>query len=226
MNTVCFPSSADMADGAPNPLAMPLPRASSEELLSLASDASTCPISRTSSVDSWWRKSGGDVNPLRSASRRSSCGGRTKRSLVSEEQLQSLASATSTIKLSRCGSSVLRSDASWRVSEWPAVDDDVVASVKQQLRTFDLDATALPTDVLCHLALEMFASAGFPAGLAEGRVRRFILAVRASMLDNPYHNFYPVFDVMQTTNAFSNSTGTMARLDSWERFALLSAALW
>ena len=217
--TICSPFSADMADGAPNPQAMPLPRASSEELISLANDASTCSISRTGSVDSWWRKSGGNVNRPRSASRR------TMRRLVSEEELQSLASAASTIRRSRCGSSVSRSDSSWRVREWPAVDDEVVASGKQQLRTFDLDATALPTDVLCHLALEMFASAGRPAGLTDDRVRRFILAVRASMLDNSYHNFYHVFDVMQTTNALATATGTMARLDAWERFALLSAAL-
>jgi len=110
--------------------------------------------------------------------------------------------------------------------EWPTANDADVASGKQHLLTFDLDPTTLPSDVLCHLVMDMFVSAGLPAGLAKDRVRRFILAVRASMLDNPYHNFYHVFDVMQTTNAFSTSTGTMARLDSWERFALLSAALW
>jgi hypothetical protein len=112
------------------------------------------------------------------------------------------------------------------VEDWPAVDDDVLASSKKELLSFTLDPTSHPADVLCHLAMEMFVSAGLPAGLAEGRVRRFILAVRASMLDNPYHNFYHVFDVMQTTNALATSTGTMARLDAWERFALLSAALW
>jgi hypothetical protein len=110
--------------------------------------------------------------------------------------------------------------------KWPAVNDAVVASGKLHLLTFDLDPTTLPSDVLCHLAMDMFVSAGLPAGLAEDRVRRFILAVRASMPDNPYHNFFHVFDVMQTTNAFATSTGTMVRLDSWERFALLSAALW
>jgi hypothetical protein len=110
--------------------------------------------------------------------------------------------------------------------EWPAVNDAVVASGKLHLLTFDLDPTTLPSDVLCHLAIHMFVSAGLPEGLAEDRVRRFILAVRASMPDNPYHNFFHVFDVMQTTNAFATSTGTLARLDSWERFALLSAALW
>jgi len=111
--------------------------------------------------------------------------------------------------------------------EWPAVDDDLVADLvsKRQLLSFELDPTSLPTDVLCHLAMEMFVSVGLPAGLAAERVRRFILAVRAAMLDNPYHNFYHVFDVMQTTYALATATGTMARLDAWERFALLSAAL-
>jgi hypothetical protein len=109
--------------------------------------------------------------------------------------------------------------------EWPAIDDDLFAPSKRHLLSFDLDPTTLPSDVLCHLALEMFVSAGLPAGLATPRVRCFILAVRASMLDNPYHNFYHVIDVMQTTNALATCTGTMARLDAWERFALLSAAL-
>ncbi|KAJ1470590.1 hypothetical protein T484DRAFT_3649875, partial [Baffinella frigidus] len=173
------------------------------------------------------------------------------RRVVSEEKLEGLASAASTIiNQSRCGSGSTVSDLSAArqlpthvevvsnpgplkrerstqaiLPEWPAVDCDVVAASKRHLLTFDLDPTTLPTDVLCHLALEMFVSAGLPAGLAEDRVRRFILAVRASMLDNPYHNFYHVFDVMQTTNALATSTGTMARLDAWERFALLSAAL-
>ncbi|KAJ1464983.1 hypothetical protein T484DRAFT_3640532, partial [Baffinella frigidus] len=153
------------------------------------------------------------------------------RRVVSEEKLEGLASAASTINnQSRCGSGSTVSDLSAARQlpthvEWPAVDCDVVAASKRHLLTFDLDPTTLPTDVLCHLALEMFVSAGLPTGLAEDRVRRFILAVRASMLDNPYHNFYHVFDVMQTTNALATSTGTMARLDAWERFALLSAAL-
>jgi hypothetical protein len=109
--------------------------------------------------------------------------------------------------------------------EWPAVDSAAFAFGKMHLLTFDLDPTTLLSDVLCHLALEMFFSAGLPAGLAEHRLRRFILSVRTSMLDNPYHNFYHVFDVMQTTNALATATGTMARLNAWERFALLSAAL-
>jgi hypothetical protein len=172
---------------------------------------------------------------------------RSLRRVASDEPLEALASDATTI--SRCGSSNLW----WRVSdvpvarrhvkepgplqrerttrapppEWPTVDNarSLLEDAKLHLLSFDLDPTTLPTDVLCHLALEMFVSAGLPSGLVEDRVRRFILVVRASMLDNPYHNFYHVFDVMQTTNALAVATGTMARLDSWERFALLSAAL-
>ncbi|KAJ1467604.1 hypothetical protein T484DRAFT_1858293 [Baffinella frigidus] len=44
------------------------------------------------------------------------------------------------------------------------------------------------------------------------------------MPDNPYHNFFHAIDVLQTTIALATATGVMARLDSWERFALLSAA--
>jgi len=143
---------------------------------------------------------------------------RSMRRSSSDEQLESLASAASAASNQSLFKVAI-------LPEWPAVDADVVASSKRHLLTFEIDPTTLPTDVLCHLAMEMFVSAGLPAGLAEDRVRRFILAVRASMLDNPYHNFYHVFDVMQTTNALATSTGTMARLDSWERLALLSAAL-
>ncbi|KAJ1471976.1 hypothetical protein T484DRAFT_1842126, partial [Baffinella frigidus] len=145
---------------------------------------------------------------------------RTLHRVPSEEPFERVASAASTINspsqhdgtFSRCGSSdswqlprhakVATSPGplTWErpagavIPEWPAVDADVVASSKRHLLTFEIDPTNLPTDVLCHLAMEMFASAGLPAGLTEDSLRRFILAVRASMLDNPYHNFYHVFD--------------------------------
>jgi len=96
---------------------------------------------------------------------------------------------------------------------------------KRQLLSFDFDPTALPSDVLCHLAMAMFVSAGLPEGVGQDSVRRLILAVRASMPDNSYHNFFHVIDVLQTTNALATATGTMPRLDSFERFALLSTAL-
>jgi hypothetical protein len=97
---------------------------------------------------------------------------------------------------------------------------------KRQLLSFDFDPTALPSDVLCHLAMAMFVSAGLPEGVGQDSVRRLILAVRASMPDNSYHNFFHAIDVLQTTNALATASGVMARLDSWERFALLSAAFW
>jgi hypothetical protein len=160
---------------------------------------SGCTVFRTESSDSWW----------------------TVRNLSAARQMRRHVEVAGS-----AGPSHWEHSAGTFLPEWPAVNDADVASGKQHFLTFDLDPTTLPSDVLCHLAMDMFVSAGLPAGLAEDRVRRFILAVRASMLDNPYHNFYHVFDVMQTTNAFWTSTGTMARLDSWERFALLSAALW
>jgi hypothetical protein len=57
--------------------------------------------------------------------------------------------------------------------EWPAVDDAVVASViaKRQLLSFDFDPTTLPIDVLCHLAMAMFVSAGLPGVIGEDSVR-------------------------------------------------------
>jgi len=58
-------------------------------------------------------------------------------------------------------------------------DTAALAQLQTRLLGFDLDPTTLPTDILCHLALELFVSAGLPTGLGEDRVRRFILAVRA-----------------------------------------------
>jgi hypothetical protein len=177
-----------------------------QSVASVASIASTIEqsrcgstVSRSDSIDSWSRVS--DLPVARQLQRHAKVAGRP-----------------GPLERERPAGAVL--------TEWPAVDDDAFASSKKHLLTFDLDPTTLPSDVLCHLAMEMFLSAGLPEGVGEESVRRFILAVRASMLDNPYHNFYHAFDVMQTTNALATSTGTMARLDAWERFALLSAALW
>ena len=39
------------------------------------------------------------------------------------------------------------------------------------------------------------------------------------MYDNHYHNWYHVFDVMQTLFVLSRRTGVLARLSAWERFA-------
>jgi hypothetical protein len=72
------------------------------------------------------------------------------------------------------------------------------------LGSISMDPACFSRDDLCHLALEIFQEAGLPEVLVSdvGRVQRFILAVRESMYDNAYHNFYHVFDVTQTVNAF------------------------
>ncbi|KAJ1463901.1 hypothetical protein T484DRAFT_1872311, partial [Baffinella frigidus] len=180
-NTMRFPSSADMAYGARN---------TQNEYFNV--------------VDA------GHTSVRRRLRRATSCGS-------ASSDPEELVSLDTTSSLSRTGSE----DSLWRKSDlpvarqhrrrmkrsfrmrrhahpvlpkWPTVDNDAFASSKLHLLSFDLDPTTLPSDVLCHLALEMFVSAGLPAGLAEHRVRHFIFAVRASMLDNPYHNFYHVFD--------------------------------
>jgi hypothetical protein len=98
---------------------------------------------------------------------------------------------------------------------------------KALLGSMEMDPASFSRNVLCHLALEIFQAAGLPEELAAdvGRVQRFILAVRESMYDNAYHNFYHVFDVTQTVSVLSRRSGTLDRLNAWERFALLAAAL-
>jgi hypothetical protein len=98
---------------------------------------------------------------------------------------------------------------------------------KEMLGGFSMDPACFSRDVLCLLALEIFQAAGLPEELAEdvGRVQRFILAVRESMYDNAYHNFHHVFDVTQTMSVIARRTGTFHRLNAWQRFALLAAAL-
>jgi hypothetical protein len=111
--------------------------------------------------------------------------------------------------------------------KWPELDPAAFERGKALLGSMEMDPTRFSRDDLCHLAIEIFEAAGLPDELAAdvGRVRRFILAVRESMYDNAYHNFYHVFDVTQTVSVLARRTGTFDRLNAWERFALLAAAL-
>ena len=54
--------------------------------------------------------------------------------------------------------------------------------------------------ILLYSHISYLLSQGLPDELIadKGRVKRFILAIRESMYDNAYHNFYHVFDVTQT----------------------------
>ncbi|KAJ1472019.1 hypothetical protein T484DRAFT_1976402 [Baffinella frigidus] len=110
--------------------------------------------------------------------------------------------------------------------EWPELDPAAFERGKALLGSMEMDPTCFSRDDLCHLALEIFEATGLPDELAAdvGRVRRFILAIRERMFPNAYHNFYHVFDVTQTVSVIARRTGTLDRLNAWERFALLAAA--
>ncbi|KAJ1480619.1 hypothetical protein T484DRAFT_1900840, partial [Baffinella frigidus] len=130
----------------------------------------------------------------------------------------------------RCssGASTVLSSGRWpSLPEWPHLDPAEFERGKALLGSMEMDPACFSRDDLCHLALEIFEAAGLPDELAAdvGRVRRFILAIRESMYDNAYHNFYHVFDVTQTVSVIARRTGTLDRLNAWERFALLAAAL-
>ena len=130
-------------------------------------------------------------------------------------------------KLERVASDSLPGSDAWpTLPEWPELDSAAFERGKALLGSMEMDPAGFSRDDLCHLALELFQSAGLPEVLSAdlGRVRRFILAVRESMYDNAYHNFYHVFDVTQTVSVIARRTGTLDRLDAWERFALLAAA--
>jgi len=112
--------------------------------------------------------------------------------------------------------------------EWPAASsDEEISRGRALLGTLSMDPTTFSRDDLCHLLSDIFEMAGLPLELQRnlGRVRRFILAVRACMYDNPYHNWYHVVDVTQTLFVLSRRTGLLERLSDWQRFALLSAGL-
>jgi len=130
-------------------------------------------------------------------------------------------------KLERVASESSVSECFWpTLPEWPELDSAAFERGKALLGSMEMDPADFSRDDLCQLALELFQSAGLPEVLSTdlGRVRRFILAVRESMYDNAYHNFYHVFDVTQTVSVIARRTGTLDRLDAWERFALLAAA--
>ena len=73
----------------------------------------------------------------------------------------------------------------------------------------------------------MFQSLHLPSRLRLSlpALRAFILAVRAHMLDNPYHNWHHAFDVTQTLYALATASGVLQRLSPVEQLAMLLAAL-
>ena len=56
-------------------------------------------------------------------------------------------------------------------------------------------------------------------------MRRFILAVRDRMLDQPYHNFFHICDVTQTLYVLVKQSGLLYTLEDLDIFALLVAGM-
>ena len=108
---------------------------------------------------------------------------------------------------------------------WPDVSSAAMARGRSLLHTLAMDSTRFMSGDLCGLLLELFQEAGLPEEVPLSCLKRLILAVREHMYDNPYHNWAHVFDVTQTLYVLATMTGTFERLDAWERFALLAAAL-
>jgi len=109
--------------------------------------------------------------------------------------------------------------------EWPDENGAAMARGRSLMHTLAMDSTRFTSGDLCGLLLELFQEAELPEEVPIGCVKRMILAVREHMYENPYHNFSHVFDVAQTTFVLAETTGLMERLDTWERFALLAAAV-
>jgi len=114
---------------------------------------------------------------------------------------------------------------STELPEWPEQNGAAMARGRSLLHTLAMDSTRFTCDDLCGLLLELFQEAGLPEEIPLSCLKRLILAVRERMYDNPYHNWAHVFDVTQTLYVLATMTGTFERLDAWERFALLAAAL-
>jgi len=109
--------------------------------------------------------------------------------------------------------------------EWPEENAHSMARGRTLMRTLAMDSTRFTSGDLCGLLLELFKEAGLPEEVPLSSVKRLILAVREHMYDNPYHNWAHVFDVTQTIYVLATMTGTIKRMDAWDRFALLAAAL-
>jgi len=118
-----------------------------------------------------------------------------------------------------------RSVDSTSLHAWPEENGAAMARGRSLMHTLAMDSTRFTSGDLCGLLLELFQEAGLPEEVPLSCVKRLILAVREDMYDNPYHNWAHVFDVAQTIFVLATTTGLMERLDAWERFALLAAAL-
>mmetsp|Transcript_8905 Transcript_8905/g.21058 ORF Transcript_8905/g.21058 Transcript_8905/m.21058 type:complete len:435 (+) Transcript_8905:607-1911(+) len=118
---------------------------------------------------------------------------------------------------------------SWicRKPEWPERDEAEFARGKAELQSMRFDALSFDGDVLQHLALEIFMELDVVEKLDVSitKLKAFIMAVRHSMFDNPYHNWEHAFDVTQTVYSLGLASGTFGRLETLEQYALILSAL-
>mmetsp|Transcript_43765 Transcript_43765/g.138318 ORF Transcript_43765/g.138318 Transcript_43765/m.138318 type:complete len:949 (-) Transcript_43765:52-2898(-) len=110
---------------------------------------------------------------------------------------------------------------------WPDRNEEAFLRGKPELKSLILDATSFDEDDLLHLTLEIFLEVGVheKLGIPTDKMKRFILGVRDRMLDNPYHNWTHVFDVMQTVYSLATMCRAFDKLSDIQTFALIVSAL-
>mmetsp|Transcript_13958 Transcript_13958/g.32370 ORF Transcript_13958/g.32370 Transcript_13958/m.32370 type:complete len:341 (+) Transcript_13958:50-1072(+) len=113
------------------------------------------------------------------------------------------------------------------IAVWPKRDEEAFERGKKELDKLSFDALSFSSDDLVHLTLEMFTALGFPSKVNVSllKLKKFVLCVRTCMFDNPYHNWFHAFDVMQTTYCLAINSGMTKTLLDIELFALIVSAL-
>lgn len=83
--------------------------------------------------------------------------------------------------------------------QWPDRDEESFERGVESLAELEFDASAFSEDDLMHLVMEVFVRLRLDKRLdiPKTKLRRFIMCVRHHMLENPYHNFTHVSDVVQ-----------------------------
>mmetsp|Transcript_110571 Transcript_110571/g.165527 ORF Transcript_110571/g.165527 Transcript_110571/m.165527 type:complete len:286 (-) Transcript_110571:837-1694(-) len=89
--------------------------------------------------------------------------------------------------------------------QWPDRDEESFERGVESLAELEFDASAFSEDDLMHLVLEVFVRLRLDKRLdiPKTKLRRFIMCVRHHMLENPYHNFTHVSDVVQVRRKHS-----------------------
>jgi hypothetical protein len=110
---------------------------------------------------------------------------------------------------------------------WPERNEEIFKKASPALLDLAFDAESYSHDDLMHLALEIYLQQRLDERLGVPRIKlkRFIVCIRHHMLENPYHNFTHVVDVLQSVYALGTRSGLLSRLTDLETFALFTGAL-